>query len=303
MNGIDRLRLALRRLLRAPVGLVLQSLEPRFASRARHQLAICAIFREEARFLEEWISFHLGVGVTHFYLYNNFSTDNFRDVLAPWIDRGIVTLTDWPRPVGQLSAYRHCLKRARRECRWLAFIDIDEFLFSPGTTDIRPVLAGYAERPGLEVWELFFGSDGHRARPALSVTEAYRKRAPLTRHSAKTICNPRLVYKLGVHQCKYWLGQALDTARRPIGPGREPVLDRLRINHYWSRSIEDLETKIARNDASTAQTRSADWHFAFEKTLNAEFDDAILPIVRRIRAGAGAGGASPRARSDQIESI
>ena len=44
-----------------------------------HELAICAIFREEAPFLEEWLTFHSGVGVTHFYLYNNYSTDNFRE--------------------------------------------------------------------------------------------------------------------------------------------------------------------------------------------------------------------------------
>ena len=163
------------------------------------------------------------------------------------------------------------------------------------------MLAGYADLPGLEVWELFFGSGGHRARPALPVTEAYRRRASLVRNSAKTICNPRMVYKPGVHRCKYWLGQALDTSRRAVGPGREPVLDRLRINHYWSRSIEDLETKIARNDASTARTRSAEWHFEFEKTLNAETDESILPVARRIKAGEGAGGASPRARSDRID--
>lgn len=289
MNGIDRVRHVLRRLIRAPVGYALKRAELRRVDRFPHRLAICAIFREEAPFLEEWISFHLGVGATHFYLYNNFSTDDFREVLAPWIERGIVTLTDWPRQVGQLSAYRHCLARARRECRWLAFIDIDEFLFSPGTIDIRPVLAGYADLPGLEVWELFFGSSGHRARPALPVTEAYRQRAPIARNSAKTICNPRLVYKPGIHQCKYWLGEALDTARLPVGPGREPVLDRLRINHYWSRSIEDLETKIVRNDASTAQVRLAIWHHDFEKTLNAEFDDSILRVARRIKAGEGAG--------------
>jgi hypothetical protein len=92
-----------------------------------------------------------------------------------------------------------------------------------------------------------------------------------------------MVYKVGVHQFKYWLGNALDPSRRAVAKGLNPALDVLRINHYWSRSLEDLRTKISRGDASTPVPRDSDWHFAFEKTLNAETDEAILAIVRNIR--------------------
>ncbi len=278
----------MREIGRAPVALGLRFLDRRVARTAKHELAVCAIFREEAPFLDEWISFHLGVGATHFYLYNNFSTDNFRDVLAPWIERGIVTLIEWPVPVGQLPAYRDCLKRARWDCRWIAFIDIDEFLFSPARTDVRVVLRNYADLPGVEVWQLFFGSGGHVSRPALPVTEAYLKRAPTgVKTTVKTIANPRMVYKVGVHQCKYWQGEALDGARRRVVNAEiGAVLEPLRINHYWSRSIEDLRTKIARHDASTPALRDATRHFAFETKLNDETDESILPIARRTRAQA-----------------
>jgi glycosyl transferase family 92 len=137
LNRMDRARARARRWARAPIG---------YAKRwgggfrqYRNEFAVCAIFREEAPFLSEWITFHVGVGASHFYLYNNFSNDNFQSVLAPWIARGMVTLTDWPVPVGQVMAYRHCLRHARGECRWLAFLDIDEFLFSPQATDIRDI--------------------------------------------------------------------------------------------------------------------------------------------------------------------
>ena len=38
---------------------------------------------------------------------------------------------DWPMFPGQVQAYEHCIERARDDSRWIAFIDIDEFLFSP----------------------------------------------------------------------------------------------------------------------------------------------------------------------------
>ena len=281
MNVIDQIRFKVRRWARTPVGHALRCQEW-LSKPYQHELAVCAIFREEGPFLNEWLTFHAGVGASHFYLYNNFSTDNFRDALAPWIARGMVTLTDWPVPVGQLSAYRHCIRRARRQCCWLAFIDIDEFLFSPQMTDIRPILRRHVDLPGIVVWQAFYGSGGHTTRPALPVTEAYLKRAPLSQTSAKTIANPRLLYKVGIHLSKYWIGDSLDTSRRRVQPGLSPVLDVLRINHYWSRSFEDLTTKIKRNDASTSSQRDAGWHFAFEKALNAETDDSILPIARSI---------------------
>jgi hypothetical protein len=65
-------------------------------------------------------------------------------------------------------------------------------------------------------------------------------------------------------------------------------MDLLRINHYWSRSIADLETKIARGDASTPTPRDRDWHLAFERKLNEVEDDAILAVARAIREGGAA---------------
>ena len=43
----------------------------------------------EAAYLEEWISYHLLINVDHFYVYNDESTDNTPEVLAPYIKQGI----------------------------------------------------------------------------------------------------------------------------------------------------------------------------------------------------------------------
>ncbi|WP_281510165.1 glycosyltransferase family 92 protein [Muribaculum gordoncarteri] len=40
-------------------------------SDARYMFAICAIFRNEARYMREWIEYHLLIGVDHIFLYNN----------------------------------------------------------------------------------------------------------------------------------------------------------------------------------------------------------------------------------------
>lgn len=258
-------------------------LRDRALSRRRsHYLSVVAIFREEAPFLDEWLTFHAQNGVSHFYLYNNFSSDDYRDVLAPWIAQGVVTLTDWPVETGQLAAYRHCVRVHGPESRWMAFIDIDEFLFSPAEIDVGNVLREFEDLPGILVHSPYFGAAGNEARPPRPTMRAFTQRAPLSRISAKTIANPRWIYGIrNVHTFKYWRGEGLDTARRPLNAG-PPVLDRLRLNHYWSRSLSDLRDKIARGDASTPQKRDPVWHFQFESELNQERDISILPVLDRI---------------------
>lgn len=306
----------LKTVLRFPFILRARFAERRLARTRQHELAVCAIFREEAPFLDEWIAFHHGVGATHFYLYNNFSTDDFRTVLEPWIARGLVTLRDWRVPVGQLSAYRDCARRYRTKCRWIAFIDVDEYLFSPQQVDIRPILARFADCPAVEVHEHTYGAAGHEQRPAGPLVEAFTRRArddlvvrsPVTLRApgldpaddasylpftmtSKTIANPRQVRAIrNVHEFHYWEGVAVNTLRQKLRPlsGRSPAFDVLRINHYWSRSLADLATKVARGDASTANPRDRDWHFAFEAKLNAVEDRSVVPIAAAIRAAQGA---------------
>jgi hypothetical protein len=101
----------------------------------------------------------------------------------------------------------------------------------------------------------------------------------------KSIVNPRMVYKANVHQFKYWLGRGLDTSRRFVVPSttRHPELDVLRINHYWSRSLEDLKIKIGRGDASSPYLLQPQQYFDFERSLNSETDLTIQPVVTEIR--------------------
>ena len=100
------------------------------------------------------------IGIEHFYLYNNFSSDNYLEVLEPYIQAGEVTLTDWPVPQGQMSAYQDCFNRFRDETNWLAFIDIDEFIIPNKTDTIGEFLKPFEKRPAILIYWRFFGASG-----------------------------------------------------------------------------------------------------------------------------------------------
>ena len=99
-------------------------------------LGIVTQFRDEAPYLSEWIEYHRLVGVAHFWLYDDGSSDDWRSVLAPYVDRGIAEVLPvpgvhdpaTPSSTKQRSTFRDGLRRASGAVRWAALIDVDEFL-------------------------------------------------------------------------------------------------------------------------------------------------------------------------------
>jgi hypothetical protein len=250
-------------------------------SRDSHQLAICAIFKDEGKYLGEWIAFHRSVGVGHFYLYDNGSTDNFQEVLAEHIRSGLVTYINWPEYPGQVSAYRDCAKRFSGQARWIAFIDIDEFLFSPQQRDVPAVLERFRGCPALFIHSYHFGSSGHRERPEMPTIKAYTLREAIP-SCGKTVANPRWIRWISnPHLFRYWGWghQTPNTERQIADPLSEcPPVDVLRINHYWSRSLADLETKIARTDV-LAREVDADGFRRRERRYNVIEDHTIIELA------------------------
>jgi hypothetical protein len=264
-----------------------------------HQLIVSAIFKNEAPFLHDWLLFHAGVGVDHFFLYNNESDDDFLSVLRPWIDRGMVTLVDWPGQAVQMSAYNDCLRRARYRSRWIAFIDIDEYLFSPSSFRLPDALREYRGYSAIFVYWHIFGSSGNVTRPTVPIIEACTLRFDLTSPlptprrttgfpvQGKSIVNPRLIRHMEIHFPKTKRRRTIvDEQRRPSPKGSATKdrhsTDKLRINHYWSRSIEDLREKAHKRNAATGDTRDIDATLAWDAQINSVRDLTIIPIWERI---------------------
>ncbi|MCU6665594.1 glycosyltransferase family 2 protein [Silvania hatchlandensis] len=96
------------------------------------KVALCAIFKNEAPYILEWIAHHRLIGVTDFYIADNISTDGCSELLTSLHDEGQITLLTWPTLPGvkpQLPAYEKLAELAKKDCvDWALFIDADEFV-------------------------------------------------------------------------------------------------------------------------------------------------------------------------------
>ena len=126
----------------------------------KYFLAVCAIFKNEGKFLREWLNYYLLAGVEHFFLYNNFSEDDYQEILKPYIDKGFVTLIDWPVPFGQASAYQNCIETYADQANWIGFLDLDEFAVPYETLDLKQWLSRYNKFPIVSCFWKMFGSGG-----------------------------------------------------------------------------------------------------------------------------------------------
>jgi hypothetical protein len=258
---------------------------------------MCAIYRDEADYLAEWVEFHRLAGVERFFLYNNFSADNHREVLAPYVEEGLVTIRDWPvldGRVGQIAAYDDCLRWHRHESRWIAFIDLDEFFFSPGGDPLTSVLADYEDYPAVAVRWVMFGSSGHATKAPGLVIDNYRRRIEFDGDiNMKTVADPVRVTRChSAHSFGYTYLQAVDENRFPVRGTRVPTdsTARLRLNHYHWKSHEEYIAKCARMRHIGRPREIPDAsHFAWLKAAEEAGcdDDAILRYVPALEQALG----------------
>ncbi len=57
-----------------------------------YTFSICTMIQDEAKYIEEWVTYHMLLNVDHFYVYNHKSGDNIEQVLSPYIKKGLLFL-------------------------------------------------------------------------------------------------------------------------------------------------------------------------------------------------------------------
>lgn len=227
----------------------------------KYYFSLCAIFKNEAPYFREWIEYHRMLGVDHIYLYNNFSTDNYMDILTPYIEEGYVTLTDWPYELSQILAYEHCYDHFRSETFWLMFLDLDEFICPIYKTNIKEWIKPFEKYPSVLMYWLMFGTNGIvKADPNKLVIEQYTNSWASVRNESKQVLNTSFTpVKMYHHHIWCWvkvLGikfkvPSINENKRFIcHHGKEicPKNGTIQINHYWSKSLGEYVKKINKGD-------------------------------------------------------
>jgi len=220
-------------------------------------LAICAVVKNEFFYLREWIEFGLLQGVEQFFITDNGSTDGTLDILEEYARKGLVTYTSDERSPIQFVAYNFwlgCFKDSQDPPHWVAFLDADEYLHSPGGARVADILPNYEDAAAVAVHWVLYGS---KESEGSLVTERFQHRAKEVNQHTKVIVKPSKTSEVGKNP-HYFLvdGKTTDengdVLRNFYGLKKEGTADILRIAHFHIKSWpEYLERKSTKPDPGT----------------------------------------------------
>ena len=242
---------------------ILNLFVPKRKNTPKFDVAVCTIFKNEAKYLKEWIEFHKIVGVQHFYLYNNNSTDDYTSVLDPYIKSGLVSLIQWEKNYAQMEAYQDCVAKFSNETKWLGFIDVDEYIVPNKHDNVYDFLKAFEKnRPAVVVYWKMFGTSGllERAENGLVLedfTVCWRKFTDIGK------CFYNTKYKIDVSEKNNYMHHRLWTKIGclhipPVNEFDRIVIgDRnkakgsyfpIQINHYFTKSYKEYQEKKSKGD-------------------------------------------------------
>ena len=255
-------------------------------------LSVCAIFRNDGKYLPEWIECHIKQGVNHFYLYDNKSEDGFMKFINKYIDQEIVTLTDWPHKFergengAQCMAYMHCVENYGHESDWIAFLDTDEFLFCPDGMQLIERLDDYKAYGAVSACYVLYGTSNTTVPPGGKIVDHLLMRTEKKASKCvKTIAQPQYIQR--ITSAHYVILKDKDQVTEYGEPfhgliSPSPSVDLFRINHYWSRDLDFFHhVKLSRkNEMCGVQVEDL---IKKEKTMNAVYDPILRDLLESLQ--------------------
>lgn len=263
-------------------------------NRFEYDIVIVAIIKNEGKYIEEWVKYHKCIGIDKIYLYDNGSTDSTQDVLAPYISSGYIKLIDFPGVGRQLDAYNNALKQFGDKCKYMAFIDADEFILledhNLNLIKVLDEIVGMNKHSGgVAVNWRMFGSSGYISKPPHGgVLDNFLYRAKDNGKGngcIKSIVMPKFVVKYQhAHYPTYIFGKFNVDENGKIVKGWRNEIGKtkiIRINHYFTKSKQEwIERRsLGKADSKNPEKSKRTLQEFYDYDNNDIYDDSMLYYV------------------------
>lgn len=216
---------------------------------SKYYLSLCCIIKDE-RYLEEFIVYYNVLGVEHFYIYDNESSNPISERLNKPYFNNLCTILKINGRLQQFNSYNDCIINFGKETEWLIVVDGDEYIFPKNHWSIRDFLNEYNDAQAIGInWKLF-GTSFHNNKQDGFLVDKYKYCENNQNKHIKTIFKPAFAHSfhnphyLTIHDpSKY-----IDPKKNIIsGPFNEHfTIDIIQINHYHWKSKEEQHEKNKR---------------------------------------------------------
>jgi hypothetical protein len=253
--------------------------------------------KDEARYIPEFIEFHLLQGFDYFIFYDNKSTDNLNEIISPYIEEGLVEIRYYPDDLQTSKNFwlmNYCINEQKGKSKWIHFHALDERLFCPDGTNLVDFLKDYESYGGLSVGWYFFNSNGHITRPEGLITDNYTNASYDNDCHIRTIIQPeKSITTVGSpHNFIYYNNISVDENFNPVHTSFNPTnysLNKILLHHYYTMSREEFDIKqnkgiLDHNIENQRRPNSEHvWDLAHSDNLTYHYNDNLCKFSKTIK--------------------
>jgi hypothetical protein len=226
---------------------------------------ICSIALNEELYIDEWIKYHLALGFSKIYIYDN--SDN--NILQSK-QTDCVIISHFPGKKRQLEAYDFFVIQYKTKHKWVAIIDIDEFIVLKQHKSIMDFLNMYNYYESIALNWKMFGTAHQIEYSPNPVTERFYLCSNKVNTHVKCITQiEHIKINISSHYPQLKKGSFYDPSRTIVSPPfHNGSYDIACIHHYYTKSVEEFRKKILRGTGDAHPARSL-----------SELDDIHLKIM------------------------
>ena len=204
-----------------------------------HNCAIVTVIKGESAHLKEWLDYHLAAGVDHFYIYDNDISDSSKEILKPYIDAGFVTCILFLGKNKKIEAYNDAVNNFKFACRYIAFIDAEEFILPKTGQSIAEVtdeiLSENDKLGGIELNSFSYNAGNLAENPEGTLLDNFTRRGRRPADITNTIANPRKIdYLYNTRYAVYFDGalRLNEYSGKVIGNDKAVLSEKIIVNNY-----------------------------------------------------------------------
>lgn len=242
------------------------------------KLGICCIAKNENLYINDWAEYHINLGFTDIYIYDNNDNDtNLLSVFNKKIQDKIHIIPSYNLPQYQLKAYNDFFQKYANKFDWVAVIDCDEFITFENNMSLEKYLEKMKSNDIIKLTWKTFGDDGKiKDDTSIPVYKRFFKEFKGTIYKGcgimiKCLMNCQRNQKYVWHSChtpdsdnfKMCLSNGEQTN---IVTHNEKFIGNVYIRHYMTKSLDEfINQKFNRSNARFRINTGLGYYFKINK--------------------------------------
>ena len=232
--------------------------------------ALVCIAKEETRYIRDFVTYHLSLGFSSVYIYDNGHRTPLIDTLCNLKNVYIVT---FPGKNRQFDAYNHFFKQFGSCYTHAMVMDCDEFLvFKNHSTIDELIQFCNLERGAVCInWRIFGSNDEKEYKPEHVVKRFTRREDEDNEHiKCLVVCSDVIEYNNPHYPTKLKRGtKTTNLLKEDIqGPfNNKPCYDVAQINHYFTKSYNEFVERRNQGTADGTVTRTLEFFHTHDRNV------------------------------------